>query len=1557
MMSKAPRWPEVLVNTKLHKPAQKKGGKEASSLTVPVSSRGKQAGSGGQKATLNGARSHSVSSSDKDSKSAVSLRRSSHQGRGGHWASRPSSRPSRPALQLCSSRSFSSLHTSSLTTAPFMRSSRSLNRLDQRATGDDSDVDRNAQVRKETSASKVLLCGKPSPKETTRTNRELDHGDNDKKKGLSSSCETQESSSELSSTARTQHGDKVKQENKGGGYSLVTTGIRRNLIQTVLKNDDSEVEHQDEHLQENTCRKGAEDSEKPKGGEFKVQHKMEETSADISSVSSPSLSPTSSPCTDSSSPFSPTQQMDEGKGGSTYSPSCVMQSNEDSSDQERRPSEAERGQLVIELERIQMELSQLQQLNQKLQHELELERESHLREKNDLLFNSNSASEPASTLHRLQKMNHELRDELEAQKRIQEESREAELRQRVDLLAQQAQLLVTGDATALAQAHLEQERKWFHEQRMEWERSITSLKTQLSFSEEKRKESELRTTRLQEESYSQRALQGEAEGLRKALQEATTQLHTNEDAQAQKESLLQKHLMLLQASQERERKSLAASLAIAEQHSQELQQKLDQAEQQVESLTKAHMWSRDFEDAQQQLREELASSEAAVQKYRDEKEQMEQQCQELQNHLLEAHEEMSRLQSCLKTEETHYQDLQQEYESISEELMAGLEKAQQREAEAQEMRDGFERLLDTKEQELQEVLLKMEVLGNSLEETEAQLDEMLKVRNCASSHVEDESLEAMPHTEETPEPHLSDSKPEERDTNHHHSRVRSHSLGPSHQYIITSGDDPERFTSAIQLLETKLFVTEEKLREITERLEEQQDHKSCQDPRLDSQLTRSRALAQHLTLLLDSRARESQRFAEETENLCRLLAGRFQLALSIIQSCREKLRTSTTIELMEFEGRLSAVETCLQQGRKDAEKQQHASFNAYKMEDKIPSDVLAGVESSIDGEVELTHTVHSEDIISVGECLMRELVVVEKMLATLKGPNEQLKALVPREGGMTVAHRYKLIISQILTLKKPQLEGGGARDDHEIIIRACIEAELIYSAFKIQQQYQKNSHGKGPVDTNPPTFVSYEEHDVVLDKTSICLQSQDLTDEERPPWLERLISRLQSRAKVVWQLSREVTCMEENRETASVVDLSWMQEQAKLVYLSDRLYLDVEQEHQRCVMLQDKLQALCKQQDASLTDEREAFNHTLSELQEDNRALREELEHVEDKIISMETGNWRFQENKQRIEEYHKERMQKLEAEFQMKIKEQQQIHKEEMKHLHECHMKYFVSKEKHTENFKELKDNSSPTEQQEACLNDFENHQVFCDEPFSGMEEMHRRLITELQQQHEKQVEELIKEKEQLMQEETAAITASIAAMRRDHKDDLENHRMPQHVFETDDITQIHKEYQKALELLNKELEELSFEHTQKCLENSQLRGELQYQRKSFRKQRESADNKLEQAMEAEINFLRQETVSLREQLKIAQMNKMKDFYKNNHDEHYQDAKALSEDVSFAAVSSSRVASGHNPDVNTANTSNAALAKKTDKPSLLRRLRAVRSKSLKEGISGQERVKLFDSF
>ncbi|KAM7372213.1 hypothetical protein PAMP_009396 [Pampus punctatissimus] len=1587
-MSKKQRWHETFVNTKTNKPTQKKGGKDPAALTVPASSGSKQAGSRTSKPVFGCGKSNSPSSRGGDSvvtgsNVGGSLKRGSlgHQDCVGHQGTRQGSHPARPALLLCNSRSFSSLHTSSLTAAPFMRSSRSLSRLDQRSIGDDSD---NSQVKKEQSIEKkVLDCGRlSSTEELIRDNKDQCHGDNVEKVETGSSSEPLDCSSCVVSNTTCHHRcSKVKKQTRDGVYTLcaMTSGMRHNWVQAVLKNVKPTPEVTSSILEHNTQQKSHQaDSQSAevvlKEQATKLQSEREQSSDDRSSASSTvSSSHLSSPSTSlSTSPINPTDQEGEGAschqcpllvgatqtgaGSDGSTSTAVLLNNESIDEHSNMESETERnsqqvkttnqkekqeainaccvctkekekvacdeqqtGQLVKELEQTQRELSRLQQLNRNLQDELQQEKEIHSRvhPQNELLTNSNL--EQALALQHLQKINHDLRFELEAQKRSQEEARENELRRRVDLLAQQAQLLVTGDATALAQVHLEQDRRRFHEQQVEWERCMASLKSQLSVSEEQRKEAETRSTQLQQELQIYHDLQQEADQLQKRLRDVTTQLHDNEKAQTQKDAHLEKHLMLLQASQDRERRSLAASLAQAEQHSQDLQERLDRAEQQVESLTKSQTWTKEIEELQQQLQEELTRTVSAVQRLQEEREQLDRHCQELQNQLSEADGEVSRLQSRLKTEETHYYNLEHSYESVSEELQLALGKVKQRESETQDIREGYERLLDRKEQELSEVLLKMEVLGNSLEETEVKLSEVLKVCTCDSSQLKDESSDPAQHNkrrQHMTEPlTVNHSRPKAIDDgqfsnsstdidvqindNHSHAdhaRTRSRSIDASYQYIITEGDGPERFMSVIQLLETKLYVTEEKLRDITQRLEEHQSHISCQDPHLCSQLTQSRATAQHLSLLLHSQAKQSQRFAQETENHCRMLVGRFQVALNIVQACRERLqtrKTSNTVDIIDFERQLATVAAYLHQGEKDAEKQQRESQNASKGEDKILSDnTLVGAESNISVKSQVTDTLHTEDDMgSVAKCLTRERVVVEKMVSVLQSQNHigQLSS-VPREDESNVAHRYKRIISKIIAIKTERNTQSGREecDSCESLeratVRVCAEVELIYAAFKLQQQYESITQVNNQevelqkerlANISPPELAPYGEQvkgqGRGLEGAAKPLDKDESDDikveaEKEPVWLERLISRLQRRAKFLNQLCQEMDSdglmcsKDDNWENYSAADLNWLQEQAKLIYLSERLYLDLEQELQQSEVLKGKLQDLCQQQNISLMDEQEAFNQTLCQLQEDNSVLREELERAEQKIISVETGNQRLLQDIQKIEDYHEERMQKLETEFREKIKELQQIHEEEMRHLHGYYSKSCFSKEKLTGKA------SSPSDQ---------TMKASCDQGYNAMEEMHRKLIGDLQQQHQKEVATLLKEKDQLLQEETAATMAAIVAMRRAHKKELEKSRRSQHIKDSADITRLQNEYEKGIHLLHKELEVLSHQHTQKCLENSQLSQELQDERKSlmqYQKENQELKEKkvILRAREAEMQFLKQEARSLREELKIARMDKI---------------------------------------------------------------------------------------
>ncbi|XP_019961490.2 trichohyalin isoform X2 [Paralichthys olivaceus] len=1631
MMSRSPRWPELVVNSRTNTPAQKKGGKDQ--LTVPTSGGGKQAGSSVSKPSVGSGRSNSQSSKGSDSTASVgkvggSLKRGSlgHHGSVGHQGTRQASQPGRPALRLCSSRSFSSLHTPSLKTAPFMRSSRSLSRLDQRSTRRESGCAHpNSQDNKgQNSENKSLDSGRlSSSEEQIRNYDDQCHGDDVEKMKTSSS-------SSVSTAACYHHCNRVKEQTKDGmsaAFCAMTSGMRRNWVQAVLKNVRPSVTadvtsslsgqktRQRSHQpysesteavceSENRCWQEVSDKAEDSHQQQREQENKLQPEKEQSCSGSNSVPP----------PVSPQQQVEDDHAAP--SDPCPPQPDVDISIKEEEPWSCEQQQtvqLVKELEQTQKELSRLQQINRNLQDELKHERETHSREsvlpQNDLLSNS---SEQALTLQRMQKLNHDLRVELETQKRSYEEAREAELQRRVDLLAQQAQLLVTGDATALAQAHLEQDRRCFVEQQKEWEHCVSSLKSQLSASEEQKKEAESRLTQLQQELQGHVDHQQESDRLQKHLKEVETQLCANEEAQAEKEARLQKHLMLLQASQDRERRSLAASLEQAQQHSQDLQEKLDRAQEEMESLSKTQAWTREIEVAQQQLQEELAHTVSAVQNLQEEREQLGRRCQELQNQLSDAEGEVSRLQSRLKTDETHYYNLEHSYERVCEELQLALGKAEQRESETQDMREGYERLLDGKEQELSEVLLKMEVLGNSLEETEVRLNEVLKVSN--SNERQKQVTEPLTARREngTESNKLSDSS-NTTDVQFHsncsdkRARNRSRSIDPSYQHIVTAGDDPDRFTSVIQLLERKLYVTEEKLKDITQSLEEHRGHISCQDPHLYSQLTQSRATAQHLSLLLHSQARQSQRFAQESENRCRMLVGRFQLALNIVQACRDRLQV-TPINVTHFEKQLTAVAACLQQGERDAEKQQHESHNASKGEDKILHDeTVAGAFSGISAKSKLTETFPMENgMTSVRKCLMREIFVIGKMLSVLQSQRGigRISIAVRSDEG-NVAHKYKSIISQILALRREKITQPGKMgydgDEHleSVIGRGCAEAELICAALKFQQRYESQQVERekmGMADINPPELAPYEEQVKVegrgLEEAAEPAEKKVEVKKE-PEWLGRLTSRLQRRAEFLNQLCQEISdgpvsegSVDYSEENGSEVDTDWMQEQAKLIYLSDRLHLHLEQELQQSELQQNKRQALCKEQDTKAMDEQEALNSTLCLLQEDNSVLREELERAEQKILSVEIGNQRLLEDIQKIEDYHEERMQKLETNFQEKIGELQQIHEEEMKHLHG-----YYTKEKQrncTEAPVFNESNSDAVAAREA----YQKHLELQDHGVTAVEEMHRKLMVDLQQQHQMEVAALLQEKDQLLQEETAATMAAIVAMRRAHKQELEKSRQSQHIRQSADITQLHIEYEKEIQLLHKELEVLSVQHTQKCLENSQLSQELQSERKSsiqhqqekqelIKKQREMDETSQLQfsmnrkhshvaaqttdfyemevilrAREAEMQFLRQEACSLKEELKLARMdkiyaqNKLRALYTNSQDEMHHDVnKHNTEHFKLGPWSSNRDTSGKKDSM-----TNGAFLKKTEKSSLTRQIR-VRSKSLKDGLSVQERMKLFE--
>ena len=872
----------------------------------------------------------------------------------------------------------------------------------------------------------------------------------------------------------------------------------------------------------------------------------------------------------------------------------------------------------------------------------------------------------------------------------------------MELWAQQSQLQLTGDAVACVQ--LEKDRQ------KEWESQITSLQSQLQQSEDQRREAERSMLKLQQDVLGHQAVQAEADRLRERLHEAMLHLRSNEEAQAQKEVRLQKHLVLLQESQDRERRRLASGLDQAECHSLDLQERLDRAEQQVQSLSKGPPWTRDIQEAQQQLQEELACTVAAVQKLQEEREQLRCHCQELENQLAEVDSEVSRLQKRLKTEETDYYNLEHSFERVSEDLQLAVGKVEEREGELQEIREGYERLLDRKEQELSEVLVKMEILGNSLEETEVKLSEVLKVSTCASSG-QDQSVISVQYDQrqkdEAPfdmnnglpkvrsnsltSPSLTGVEVNQQNidpSDEEHARSRSRSIDSSFQYFVTNEEDQDRFMAVIQVLETKLYVTEEKLRNITQRLEDHQSHMICHDPHLCSQLTQSKATTQHLSLLLHKQAKQNQRFAQQTESRSRLLVHTFQAALTTVEAVRQTLFAlhhslkdgHNRIDATELEKQLATVAACLQQGEKNAEEQQQESYYSIREESRINRN-----EVSTGDEMVILSDSSSEVLAgSTGRLLMNEALLVEKMILALQNiKGMALLQLEPSTHVGDIVQRLKRLTSQRIDLKK-QLNSSESLKG--AIGRVCAEAEVIYTAFKMQWQYEMCwqaqekcpdpalSTKTSPADVWPPEFAAHKEQVDPEDRgREEASESINKKKEDKEQQVEaRLVSQLQRRAQTLRKLCKEVcdneagseSSVDQNVDNPATVDSKWVREQVILIYLYDRLYLDFNLEMQQYKEEHDRLQELSQEQEAVLLEEQERCNGVLEQLRQEKTVLRTQLEELEQKRTVAEAGNQQLLENIQTINNDHKERIIKLEKEFQEKIRELQRIHEEEMKHL-----------------------------------------------------------------------------------------------------------------------------------------------------------------------------------------------------------------------------------------------------------------------------------------------------
>ncbi|XP_072415284.1 uncharacterized protein [Chiloscyllium punctatum] len=320
-----------------------------------------------------------------------------------------------------------------------------------------------------------------------------------------------------------------------------------------------------------------------------------------------------------------------------------------------------------------------------------------------------------------------------------------------------------------------------------------------------------------------------------------------------------------------------------------------------------------------------------------------------------------------------------------------------------------------------------------------------------------------------------------------------------------------------------------------------------------------------------------------------------------------------------------------------------------------------------------------------------------------------------------------------------------------------------------------------------------------------------------------------------------------------------------------------------------------------------------------------------------------------------------------------------------------------------------------EKYQRDLDKLKETCERGFTAMEESHQKVIEELQKQHQHELEKLQKEKDRLLAEETAATIAAIEAMKNAHKEELERELEKTHRSQISgmnaDIEALGRQHEEEMGSVQRELQVLSEQYSHKCLENSHLAQALEAERQALRQcQRENQEinarnqelnNRLAaefarlralvteegkggdagsplslgkdvyelevllRVKESEIQYLKQEINSLKDELQIALRDKKyaTDKYKsiytelsivrakadcdvNRLKEQLKTAtEALGEKTVDCCVTSYDIMkSKSNPDFF-----------KNDKPNCSRSMRTLRSKSLKEGLTVQEKMKLFE--
>ncbi|XP_050567230.1 TRIO and F-actin-binding protein isoform X4 [Cygnus atratus] len=135
--------------------------------------------------------------------------------------------------------------------------------------------------------------------------------------------------------------------------------------------------------------------------------------------------------------------------------------------------------------------------------------------------------------------------------------------------------------------------------------------------------------------------------------------------------------------------------------------------------------------------------------------------------------------------------------------------------------------------------------------------------------------------------------------------------------------------------------------------------------------------------------------------------------------------------------------------------------------------------------------------------------------------------------------------------------------------------------------------------------------------------------------------------------------------------------------------------------------------------------------------------------------------------------------------------------------------------------------------LNEALKKEEACERSLAEMESSHQQVMEELQRHHQRELERLRQEKERLLAEEAAATAAAIEALKKAHREEMNKElgrtRSFQQCGSISDALQ--KQHQLDVDSLKRELQVLSEQYSQKCLEIGQLTEKAEEQEQTLQR------------------------------------------------------------------------------------------------------------------------------